>query len=52
MTSDNQARAEILNKYFSSVFTVEREEDPSPQTMNSEFQGPVLDDIYISPEKV
>ena len=42
-TPDNQAKVEILSKYFSSVLTVQGEEDPP--TMNSEFQGSVLGDI-------
>ena len=35
VTSDNQAKAEILSKYLSlsSVFTVEGEEDPPPHQL-------------------
>ena len=50
VTTDNQQKAEVLSRYFSSVFTVEGDEDPP--VMSSDHQGPILDDIDVSPAKV
>ena len=50
VTSDKQETAEVLSRYFSSVFTVEEEENPP--VMSCEHQGPILDDIDVSPDKV
>ena len=53
LTSNSQAKAEILSRYFSSVFTVESNDDPP--TVNCDYNGPLLpllDDIDVAPDKV
>ena len=48
--SVSQKKADILNKFFSSVFTVEGY-DPIP-SLECNFDGPLLEDVDVSPEKV
>ena len=50
LVSDNQAKAELLIRFFTSVFTEEGSEAP-PQ-LYCTFQSPALVDIDVSPQKV
>ena len=44
--STNQAKADVLSTFFSSVFTVEDSEEIP--TIPGNFDGPTLDDVDIS----
>ena len=48
--SDNQEKANLLNNYFSSVFT--REDTSSHPTLTTLYNGPILSTIDITHDKV
>ena len=50
LVNDSQRKAEVLNHFFSSVFTDEGPE--APPTLPCNYQGPLLEDVDVSPQKV
>ena len=50
LTSNNKEKAEVLNKFFSSVFTRENT-DNVPEMPDRQFEN-ILDNITITPEEV
>ena len=50
LVNDSQRKAEVLNHFFSSVFTDEGPE--APPTLPCNYQDPLLEDVDVSPQKV